>query len=101
MDTDALVAHARARFDHATAKRVLKEKYQARMLFAYSGGMWRAGPELQCTLLTCPDTKAVLLDLYENPVLVDTKELYAVSQQRWQEQMTAWLVEHEQNQKQR
>jgi len=101
MDTDALVAHARARFDHATAKRVLKEKYQARMLFAYRGGMWRAGPELQCTLLTCPDIKAVLLDLYENPVQVDTKELYALSQQRWQEQMTAWLVEHEQNQKQR
>jgi hypothetical protein len=101
MDTEALVAHARARFDHATAKRVLKEKYQARMLFAYCGGMWRAGPELQTTLLTCPDAEAVLLDLYENPVRVDTKELYAQSQQLWQEQMTAWLVEHEQNQQQR
>ncbi len=99
MDTDALVAHARARFDHATAKRILKEKYEAKMLFAYAGGMWRAGPELQTTLLTCPGTEAVLLDLYENPVQVNTKELYAESQQRWQEQMTAWLVEHEKNQK--
>lgn len=96
MNTDNLVAHARARFDHEAAKRVLKEKYQAKMLFAYSGGMWRAGPELQTTLLTCPDSEAVLLDLYENPVRVDTKELYAQSQQRWQEQMTAWLVEYEQ-----
>lgn len=99
MDTDALVAHARARFDHATAKRILKEKYEAKMLFAYAGGMWRAGPELQTTLLTCPGTEAVLLDLYENPIQVNTKELYAESQQRWQEQMTAWLVEHEKNQK--
>ena len=101
MDTDNLVAHARARFDHAVAKRILKEKYEAKMLFAYAGGMWRAGPELQTTLLTCPGRDAVLLDLYENPVRVDTKELYAQSQQRWQEQMNAWLVEHEANNKRR
>lgn len=96
-----MIAHARARFDHATARRILKEKYQARMLFAYRGGMWRAGPELQTTLMTCPDADAVILDLYENPVKVDTKELFAMSQQRWQEQMTAWLVEHDDMSKKR
>lgn len=101
MDTDSLVAHARARFDHAVAKRLLKEKYEAKMLFAYAGGMWRAGPELQTTLMTCPGKDAVLLDLYDNPVKVDTKELFALSQQRWQEQMNAWLVEHEANSKKR
>lgn len=101
MNPDDLIKHSRARFDHETAKRVLKEKYQAKMLFAYNGGMWRAGPELQTTLLTCPDAQAVLLDLYENPVRVDTKELYAQSQQRWQEQMTAWLLEHEELSKKR
>ena len=101
MDTNALVAHARARFDHAVAKRILKEKYEAKMLFAYRGGMWRAGPELQTTLLTCPGRDAVLLDLYENPVRVDTKELFALSQQRWQDQMHAWLVEYEANSKKR
>lgn len=101
MDTEALVAHARARFDHAVAKRILKEKYEAKMLFAYGGGMWRAGPELQTTLLTCPDAEAVLLDLYENPVRVDTKQLYSQSQQRWQEQMNAWLIEYEANNKRR
>ncbi len=101
MDTESLVAHARARFDHVAAKRILKEKYQAKMLFAHAGGMWRAGPELQTTLLTCPGATAVILDIYENPVKVDTKELYALSQQHWQEQMNAWLVEHEQNQNKR
>lgn len=95
MDTDKLVSHARARFDHESAKRLLKEKYQAKMIFGHSGGMWRAGPELQTTLLSCPDATAVLLDLYENPVQVDTKELFAQSQQRWQEQMNAWLIEYE------
>ena len=101
MNTNDLVAHSRARFDHAAAKRLLKEKYEAKMLFAHAGGMWRAGPELQTTLLTCPDAEAVLLDLYENPIQVDTKELFAMSQQRWQEQMNSWLVEFEQLQKQR
>ena len=101
MDTDKLVTHARARFDHATARRLLKEKYQAKMLFGYRGGMFQAGPELQTTLLTCPDATAVVLDLYEHPVKVDTKELYAQSQQRWQEQMNAWLIEHETNNQKR
>lgn len=94
MNTDDLVAHSRARFDHHVKKKLLREKYEARMLFAYQGGMWRAGPELQTTLLTCPGTDAVILDCYENPIKVDTKELYAQSQQRWQEQMNAWLAEY-------
>jgi len=101
MDTEALIAHSRARFDHATAKRVMREKYQARMIFAYNGGMFCAGPALQAMLLTCPNTTAVIEDLYQNPVQVDTKQLFALSQQRWQEQMTAWLVEYEQAQNKR
>ena len=96
MDTDALIAHVRSRFDHESQKRILREKYEARMLFAHAGGMWQAGPELQTTLLTCPEGEAVILDLYQTPVRVDTRELLALSQQRWQEHMNAWLVEWEQ-----
>ena len=101
MDIDALIAHVRTRFDHESQKRILREKYQARMLFAHGGGMWQAGPELQTTLLTCPDPEAVLLDLYENPVRVVVTELMQESQLRWQEQMTAWLVEWDQLRTQR
>lgn len=96
MDKDALISHIRARFDHESQKRILREKYEARMLFAHAGGMWRAGPELQNILLTCPESEAVLLDLYENPVKITVSELMTISQQRWQEQMTAWHVEWEQ-----
>lgn len=64
------------------------------MLFAYNGGMFKAGPELQTTVLTCPDSQAVILDLYETPVKVNTRELLALSQTRWQEQMNAWLIEY-------
>ena len=96
MNTDALIAHARARFDHVAARRVLKEKYEAKMLFAHTGGMWRAGPELQCVLLSCAQDKdVVLLDLYETPVRVNVPELFAKAHERWQEQMNAWQVEWE------
>jgi hypothetical protein len=95
MDTNELISHSRTRFDHHQARTVLKEKYQAKMTFAYGGGMWRAGPELLTVLAVCPDESAVILDLYETPVKVDIRELELAAQQRWQEQMNAWMVEHE------
>jgi hypothetical protein len=102
MDTDALIAHARARFDHVAAKRVLKEKYQARMLFAHAGGMWRAGPELLAMLQSVPvEDDIVILDLYENPIKINPLELQHLAHNRWQEQMNAWLVEHDELSKRR
>ena len=95
MNTEELVTHSRSRFDHAAAKRVLKEKYRGRMTFAHAGGLWQAGPELLTLLHTVKETESVvLLDLYENPVQVIPDELFELAQQRWQEQMTAWLVEY-------
>lgn len=96
MDTEQLIAHGRTRFEHSAARRLLREKYQAKLTFAHAGGMWRAGPELLTVLAICVDEDAVLMDLYENPVRITVKELRDIAQQRWQEQMTAWLIEHDQ-----
>lgn len=101
MDTDQLISHSRARFDHAAAKRLLKEKYQGKLTFAYRDGMFQAGPDLINTLNTCPWDDAVILDLYENPVRVAPIELKKLAEQRWQEQMTAWLIEYEELNKNR
>ena len=96
MNTDDLIAQSRARFDHATAKRVLKEKYQAKLLFAYNGGMWCAGPELLTLLQAIPiEDSVVILDLYETPVKINPSELQYLALGRWQEQMNAWLLEYE------
>ena len=97
MDTDQLISHSRARFEHEATRRTLREKYQAKLTFAYRGGMWRAGPELNCTIFTCGRIGEVVLeDLYKNPVKIDTTELMALSQERYNEQMNAWLIEYEQ-----
>jgi hypothetical protein len=102
MDTNDLIKQARSRFDHAAARRVLKEKYEAKMIFAYAGGMWRAGPELNTMIFTCGRMGEIVLpDLYENPVKVNSVELMKLSQERWNEQMNAWLVEHTELSKQR
>jgi hypothetical protein len=98
MNTDELISHSRARFDHHQARIVLKEKYQAKMTFAHAGGMWQAGPEL-INILTASlehgQQGLILHDLYETPIMVDYKELLKLAKERWQEQMNAWLVEYE------
>ena len=100
MNSDELISYGRARFDHAATKRLLKEKYQAKFVFAHSGGMWQAGPELLTTLKCCTGT-VVILDLYENPVQVAAEELYELAVQRWQEQLNAWLTEYQEINKKR
>lgn len=100
MNTDQLLAHSRARFEHAAARRLLKEKYQAKFTFAHAGGMWQAGPELLTVLKLCSG-ESVILDLYETPVKINTQELYELAAERWQEQMNAWLVEYNEINKKR
>jgi hypothetical protein len=102
MNTDQLVSHGRARFEHAAARRLLKEKYQAKLTFAYAGGMFCAGPELLTLLQAIPvEDSVVILDLYQNPIRIDPLELQKIAFERWQEQMTAWLVEFEANNQKR
>ena len=101
MDTDQLIAHSRARFEHAAARRNLKEKYQAKLTFGWNGGMFKATPEMITFLSLYDDKRIVILDLYETPVEVNAKELCELMKPRLQEQMNAWLVEHKELSKNR
>jgi hypothetical protein len=101
MNTDQLVAHGRSRFEHAAARRTLKEKYQAKLTFGCNGGMFKATPEMITFLSLYGDERIVILDLYETPVEVNAKELCELMKPRWQEQMNAWLVEYEEINKNR
>ena len=91
---EEIIKNARIRFDHNQNKKILKEKYQSKMIFAHSGGMWTAGPTLITTLGLFDSDTVVLEDLYNNPVEVIRSELLTEAKQRWQEQMNAWLNEH-------
>ena len=101
MNTDQLIAQSKARFEHAVARQVLKEKYQAKLLFASQGGMWRADPELLNLLHVFNIDEVVILDLYDTPVRVNPKELYSTAVSHWQEQMNAWLADFEEQSRNR
>jgi len=81
------------RFDHEAAKQTLREKYEAKLLFAHQGGMFRAGPKL-IVLLNSHDTgEMVILDEYNTPTKVTRLALLDEAKQRYQEQLNAWMVE--------
>jgi hypothetical protein len=101
MNTDALIAHARAKFDHAAARKVMQEKYQARMIFGWNGGMFRTSPELITFLTLYGDEEIVMPDLYENPIKFKASDVCNIMRAKWQEQMNAWLIEHSQMSQQR
>jgi hypothetical protein len=101
MNTNQLISHARSRFEHSAARRLLKEKYQAKLIFGYNGGMFRAAPEMITFLNLYNDQMIVIQDLYENPVEVNARELCDLMKARLQEQMNSWLVEYTESNKNR
>jgi hypothetical protein len=101
MDTDQLISHSRARFDHAVARRTLKEKYEAKLVFSYNGGMFRTTPELLAFVQSWPIQTLYLKDLYDNPIEVDRQAFLDKLQQHYHEQMNAWHNEYAELQKKR
>lgn len=96
MDSNDLIEYSRSRFAHETARQLLKEKYESKMFFAYKGGMFRAGFEL-ITFLKCFDHEHIVIkDLYDTPIKVNVKELLDLANERYMEQMNAWLLEFKQ-----
>ena len=78
MDTKTLIAEAKARFNHNSAKDYLKEKYEAKLLVAEQGGLWKANKEtiaFLSVMINDYDDRVVLIDTFDNPVLVERSEL--------------------------
>lgn len=94
MDTKKLLSDAKARFSHNSAKQQLKDKYQAKLSVASQGGLWKATPELiaYLSLSDLADT-VILLDSYENPILVNREDLHDVLQKTYNETMALWYAE--------
>jgi len=83
----------RRRFDHKANKQALKEKYQAKMIFAHKGGMFTAGPALITLLSNLDIDNPIIVDLYDTPISVNRLELKEQVISLWQEQLNAWQVE--------
>lgn len=96
MDTKTLITEAKARFAHNSAKDYLKEKYNAKLLVAEQGGLWRADKETIAFLSIIAndwDDRVVMIDTFQNPVLVDRSALLAKLKEVYHTVMFEWYNE--------
>ena len=71
MDTKTLIAEAKARFAHNSAKDYLREKYEAKLLVAEQGGLWKADLQTIAFLKSWQTSdEIVLIDTFDNPVTI-------------------------------
>lgn len=101
MDTKSLIQEAKARFNHNSGKEYLKDKYNAKLIVASQGGLWKATPELIGFLASSTDEYVVLLDTYENPVLVNRVNLHDVLDKTYRDAMDQWFTEYKELERKR
>lgn len=93
MDTKTLIAEAKARFNHNSAKEYLKQKYEAKLLIADQGGLWKADQQTVAFLGAMTDDTLVLMDTFQNPVAVDRVELLDKLKDVYNTVMSEWYKE--------
>jgi hypothetical protein len=93
MDTKILIAEAKARFNHNSAKSYLAEKYHNKLLVAEQGGLWKADAQTISLLNSFETKQIVLIDTFNNPVQVDRADLLEKLQRVYETVMTEWYNE--------
>jgi hypothetical protein len=95
MDTKTILSQAKARFSHNQNKEYLKNKYEAKLLVADQGGLWKITPELLVFLKSTSAEEMILLDAYENPVKVNVSKLFDLLKDTYNTVMQDWHAEFE------
>lgn len=93
MDTKTLIAEAKARFIHNSAKDYLKEKYEAKLLIADQGGLWKADQQTITFLSSFLNQEVVLIDTFNNPVKVNRQALMDKLCETYNSVMNEWYDE--------
>jgi len=76
MDTNTLLTDIKARFNHNSAKAYLTEKYNAKLIVADQGGLWKADQQTISTLDSFSGSKTlILIDTFGNPLRVEREDL--------------------------
>ena len=88
-----LQKQAKTAFDHAVAKKNLKERIESRLTVTHRGGVFTVDTDLFVLLELLEDDEMVILDAYNTPILVNRKELKDTAKQRYAELMNEWLAE--------
>ena len=93
MDTKTLIAESKARFAHNSAKAYLTEKYNAKLIVAAQGGLWRADTNIIAFFASSVYIHVVMIDSFNNPVKVNRLELLEVLENTYNKVMEEWVTE--------
>ena len=93
MNTEQLLRDIKARISHTSSKEYLKEKYHSKLIFADQGGLWKASPELLAYLRSEEDELVIILDSYDNPIMVNRIDLYDKMYKVYNDAMGLWYSE--------
>lgn len=93
MDTKTLIAESKARFAHNSAKAYLTEKYNAKLIVAAQGGLWRADTNIIAFLASSVYTHLVMIDSFNNPVKVNRLALLELLEHTYHKVMNEWFTE--------
>jgi hypothetical protein len=93
MDTKTLIAETKARFIHNSAKQYLTEKYNAKLIVAEQGGLWKADQQTISFLAASVVDEVVVIDTFDNPVLVNRSELLVKLSEVYNTVMLEWHTE--------
>jgi hypothetical protein len=93
MDTTTLIAEAKARFNHNSAKAYLKDKYDSKLIVADQGGLWKADTQTISFLSNMDDNFIVLIDTFNNPVQVNRDILLELLKETYNKVMLEWHKE--------
>ena len=91
-----LEQYAQARFEHAVAKRNLKERIEAELHITHNGGMFRAEQNLIAFLNSWEDNSLYMIDMYDNPIQVDRKTLLTEAKRANQYAINSYYTQYEQ-----
>lgn len=101
MDTKSIIAEAKAKFDHNSSKDYLKDKYNAKLLLAEQGGLWKLSSEFISMLASYPKDQVVLIDTYSNPIQVNRIQILESAVSKYESVMAEYIEEHNQLKKNR
>ena len=93
VDTKQLIADSKARFNHNSAKSLLSEKYNSKLLIADQGGLWRADAQTLSLLNNFSSIHLVIIDTFGNPVKVNRRSLLLKLSETYETVMTEWEAE--------
>lgn len=93
-EIENLTAEIKRATDYQINKRILREKIQTDLHFAYNGGLFKATQELIAFVSTYRYTTMYIEDTYNNPIEVNRDEFRNLCEEHYQQVMNTWHQQH-------